>query len=132
MNHLLAALRDPHSVRQLSPAQWDLLVRQTRHANLLGRLYERLCSAGLAADIPRRPRKHLQAGAIMATQQQYSIRREARLLRDALAPYEIPPVSYTHLDVYKRQFLTLPARTTIASKAGSSLARTLMANSRAA
>jgi hypothetical protein len=26
----------------------------------------------------------------MADQQQYSIRREARLLRDALAPYEIP------------------------------------------
>ncbi|MDD2988488.1 MAG: nucleotidyltransferase family protein [Zoogloea sp.] len=90
MNHLLAALRDPHSVRQLSPAQWDLLVRQTRHANLLGRLYERLCAAGLEADIPRRPRNHLQSGAIMATQQQYSIRREARLLRDALAPYEIP------------------------------------------
>lgn len=90
MNHLLAALRDPQSVLQLSPSQWDLLIRQTRHANLLGRLYERLCAAGLEADIPQRPRNHLQSGAIMATQQQYSIRREARLLRDALAPYEIP------------------------------------------
>lgn len=90
MNLLLTALRDPTSIRQLSPINWDLLVRQARHANLLGRLYERLRAAGLESDIPQRPHHHLQSGAIMADQQQYSIRREARLLRDALAPYEIP------------------------------------------
>lgn len=90
MNFVLAALRDPATVRRLSATEWDQLIRQARHANLLGRLYERLRAAGLDTDIPQRPHNHLQSGAIMADQQHYSIRREARLLRDALAAYEIP------------------------------------------
>lgn len=92
MNLVLSVLRQPESIRQLGPSEWDLLIRQCRHANLLGRLYERLRAAGLEAEIPDRPRNHLQSGAFMAEQQQFSIRREARFLREALAPYEIPVI----------------------------------------
>ena len=85
MNLVLSVLRQPESIRQLGPSEWDLLIRQCRHANLLGRLYERLRAAGLEAEIPDRPRNHLQSGAFMAEQQQFSIRREARFLREAQA-----------------------------------------------
>lgn len=90
MSLLLAALLDPPSIRRLAPTEWDLLVRQARHANLLGRLHGRLQRAGVEADIPERPRNHLLSGAIMAEQQHYSIRREACHLRDALASRDIP------------------------------------------
>ncbi|GLT21391.1 hypothetical protein GCM10007933_08430 [Zoogloea oryzae] len=92
MNLLLQAYRDPQSVRRLGPSQWDLLVRQARHANLLGRLYLRLQAAGVEDDIPERPRNHLLSGAQMAGEQRHAIRREARFLREALEPLGIPVI----------------------------------------
>lgn len=90
MSLLLQAYRQPESIHSLNPSQWDLLVRQARHANILGRLYLRLRAAGLEAAIPEQPRNHLIAGATMAGEQRYAIRREARYLREALEPYDIP------------------------------------------
>ena len=92
MNHLLQVWRQPDSIRRLGDAEWDLLVRQTRHANLLGRLYLRLQAAGVEADIPERPRNHLLSGAVMAGEQRHAIRREARFLHEALAPHGIPVI----------------------------------------
>ncbi|WP_374264125.1 nucleotidyltransferase family protein [Zoogloea sp.] len=92
MNLLLGAYRQPDSIRQLGAADWDLLVRQARHANLLGRLFLRLQAAGLEAEIPERPRNHLLSGAVMAGEQRHAIRREARFLREALAPAGIPVI----------------------------------------
>ena len=36
---LITVLKDPAQALQLSSKDWDLLIRQARHANLLGRLY---------------------------------------------------------------------------------------------
>ena len=44
MNLLVSALRQPDSVSTLSPGDWDLLIRQARHASLLGRLGEILAA----------------------------------------------------------------------------------------
>ena len=86
MNLLIQAYRQPESIRRLSPTDWDLLVRQARHANLVGRLFLRLQGAGVEADIPERPHNHLLSGAVMAGEQRHAIRREARFLREALEP----------------------------------------------
>jgi hypothetical protein len=90
MSLLLRILRQPDEARHLSPAEWDLLIRQTRHANLLGRLYHRLKAAGVEADMPERPRNHLLSGAVMAERQHHSIRHEALFLRDGLARAGLP------------------------------------------
>lgn len=90
MSLLVQVFRQPDEIRRLQAHEWDLLVRQARHANLLGRLHHRLLAAGLATEIPRRPANHLLSGAIMAGQQHHSIRREVRFLREALAPAGIP------------------------------------------
>ena len=86
MSLLVQVFRQPDQIRRLQAHEWDLLVRQARHANLLGRLHHRLLAAGLAAEIPRRPANHLLSGADMAGQQHHSIRREVRFLRETLAP----------------------------------------------
>lgn len=74
MSLLLRVLRHADEARHLSPLDWDLLVRQCRHANLLGRLHQRLEAAGVA--MPERARNHLLSGTIMAEQQHHSILRE--------------------------------------------------------
>ena len=75
MSLLLRVLRDIEAARHLSPTEWDLLVRQCRHANLLGRLHLRLEAAGIP--VPERARNHLLSGAIMAEQQTRSAARWA-------------------------------------------------------
>ena len=90
MSLLLRVLRDIEAARHLSPAEWDLLVRQCRHANLLGRLHLRLEAAGIP--VPERARNHLLSGAIMAEQQHHSIRREVGHLRDSLAAIGLPVI----------------------------------------
>ena len=88
MSLLLRVLRHADEARHLSPLDWDLLVRQCRHANLLGRLHQRLEAAGVA--MPERARNHLLSGTIMAEQQHHSILREVGHLRDALSDIGLP------------------------------------------
>jgi len=90
MNLLTDILLQPQGVRTLNEASWDLLVRQARHANLLGRLYHLLQDRQLLADTLPRARSHLQSAAVMADRQHQSVRHEARLLRDTLAEIGLP------------------------------------------
>lgn len=92
MNLLLNTYRRPDSISRLDAGQWDLLVRQARHANLLGRLFLRLQAAGVEDRIPERPHNHLLSGAVMAGEQRHAIRREARYLQEALEPAGIPVI----------------------------------------
>lgn len=92
MNLLLNAYRNPESIGLLDESQWDLLVRQARHANLLGRLFLRLQAAGVEGLIPERPHNHLLSGAVMAGEQGHAIRREARYLQEALGAAGIPVI----------------------------------------
>ena len=89
---LQAALTDPQTVRACSPAQWDLLVRQARRANLLGRLSSTLQGAGLMAAVPDAPRQHLHAADVIARRQSISVQWEVQCIRQTLAACGAPVV----------------------------------------
>jgi len=92
VTRLLAVLKDPTSVRGLDAASWDILVRQARHANLLGRLYKLLEKSGELEGVPERPRNHLLSGSRMADRQHLSIKYETSLLRETLNARGIPVI----------------------------------------
>ena len=89
---LQAVLTDPPSIRACTPAQWDLLVRQARRANLLARLSSTLQGAGLMAAVPEAPRQHLLAADVIARRQSISVRWELQCIRQALAASGVPVV----------------------------------------
>ena len=89
---LQAALTDPQSVTSCTPAQWDLLVRQARRANLLGRLSSTLQGAGLMAAVPEAPRQHFHAADVIVRRQSISVRWELQCIRQALAASGAPVV----------------------------------------
>jgi len=90
MSLLRQVLLDSHRIAALSAVEWDLLVRQARHANLLGRLYRRLQAADLLAQVPERPLHHMESAAVMADRQHMLVRYEIRFLRDTLAGLGLP------------------------------------------
>ncbi len=81
-------LRDAGAARELPLTAWDVLVRQARHANLLGRLHHQLADAGV--HVPERPARHLQSAATMAARQHLSVRYEVAQLQRVLAPLQAP------------------------------------------
>jgi hypothetical protein len=89
---LQAALTDPWTIRNCSPAQWDLLVRQARRANLLGRLSCTLQRAGLMDAVPEAPRQHLHAADVIARRQSISVAWEVQCIRETLAACGAPIV----------------------------------------
>jgi len=87
---LLQIWLQPDACRQLDERSWDLLVRQARHANLLGRLYFVFEQQGLLEAVHPRARAHMQSAATMAARQHQAMLREARILRDTLAALGLP------------------------------------------
>ena len=87
---LISILNDPAQVRQLTPVEWDLLIRQARHANLLGRLYRLLEQSEEHAGIPERPHNHLYSGSIMADRQHLSIKYEVGFLHETFSRRGLP------------------------------------------
>jgi len=87
---LTRLLRNPERHVELDQASWDLLIRQARHANLLGRLAWIFDEAGLFSDIPERPRNHLNSIATLAARQHLALQHEVKLLKEALAPCDMP------------------------------------------
>ena len=87
-----SALTDPQSVAACSPAQWDLLVRQARRANLLGHLSSTLRRAGLIEAVPAGPRQHLHAADVIARRQSVSVRWEVQCIGQTLAGCGAPVV----------------------------------------
>ncbi|RZJ13308.1 MAG: hypothetical protein EOP39_01480 [Rubrivivax sp.] len=87
---LTRSLRDGRVAQGLTMPEWDVLVRQARHANLLGRLHHHLASAGV--EVPERPARHLQSAATMAARQHLSVRYEVAALLNVLQPLQVPLV----------------------------------------
>jgi hypothetical protein len=81
---LLQTLRDPQRVSRLSPAEWDLLIRQARAAGLLGRLAAQIEQHGLAAQVPAAVRRHLTAVLSIADKQRSAVLWEVEHLSRAL------------------------------------------------
>jgi hypothetical protein len=89
---VIQALLDPESLASLRPVEWDLLVRQARRANLLGRLALLLDERGLAESIYPAARPHFASGAAMARRQDIAIRWEVQCIREALDRAGVPLV----------------------------------------
>lgn len=85
---LTRVLRDGRAAGELTLPDWDLLVRQARHANLLGRLHHHLAGHGVC--VPERPAQHLQSAATMAARQHLSVRYEVAQLQRVLRPLREP------------------------------------------
>lgn len=83
-------LAPAEAARLLSPADWDLLIRQARRANLIARLATAL-EPQLDA-LPPAPARHLRAALLIARRQRIATRWEAECIRRALGPLGIQPI----------------------------------------
>jgi hypothetical protein len=79
-------LTDPQSLARLTLRDWDLLIRQGRNAEVLGRLHALLEERALLQDVPAAPRNHLQAARVVASSQERVIRWEVHCIERALLP----------------------------------------------
>ncbi len=86
------ALRQIGDLPQWSLAEWELLVRQARQADLLARIAVELERLGLVDRVPSEPRSHLDAARLVANAQHAEIQREVRHLWLALARVSVPLV----------------------------------------
>jgi len=76
--------RDPATLAALSLADWDLLIRQGRAADLLGQIAH-ACELGCGwMNIPWQPRRHLQSAALLAARQRRELVWEVEKIREAL------------------------------------------------
>jgi hypothetical protein len=101
---LARLLREPASMARLTPAEWDVLLRQARHASLLARLEALARDAGVLEAAPARVRTRLESARIDVEQQQRLIRWEVTRLRRVLAPLRVPVVllkgaAYLHAEL---------------------------------
>lgn len=89
---LTACYRNIERLAELSLVEWDLLVRQGRRAQLLGRLAARLSDAGLSDAIPERPMSHLQAVLTASDRVNAVARWEIGQVAQALEALAVPVV----------------------------------------
>jgi len=87
---LLQALRQPDALKQLSLADWDLLLRQARHANLLGHLCASLDKRNLMEHVPPQPQQYLDSARAISERHTSAVQWEVSLIRKALAKSGIP------------------------------------------
>lgn len=89
---LLDALHRPASLSKLSLANWDLLIRQGRRADVLARVGERARLHGLWDALPPQPRLHLESAMKLAQRQHVELRHEVQAIARALEPVGEPVV----------------------------------------
>lgn len=89
---LLAALHHPTGLADLSDAQWDLLIRQGRRADVLARIGEHAWLHGAWDAVPAQPRRHLESAMKLAERQHVELGHEVRAIARALEPVGEPAV----------------------------------------
>jgi hypothetical protein len=89
---ILQAFLHPQSLSRLAPEQWDLLVRQARRANVLGKLAVDLEARAVIDQTLPAARPHLLSAAAVAHQQGRAIQWEVRCIQEALRPTGVPIV----------------------------------------
>lgn len=82
---IVRTLRAPKSIATLSLADWDLLVRQARRANLLAQLQSLLEQRHLLSLVPQQPRQHLVWAATVAIRHAQAVQAEVAHIGKALA-----------------------------------------------
>src|SRR5579872_3326234 len=86
------ALRRLRSGRWGGELNWDLLIRQARHAGLLARLAIALDEMGLLATLPSQPQQHLLAERLVADKLMRDVRWEVSCIKAALRSTGAPIV----------------------------------------
>ena len=89
---LVAALKQPTSMRTLSPGEWDLLIRQARQADLLARIGSGAQNEGHWDELPLAPRRHLGSAMGLAERQHTELRYEVVEIARALESVGLPAV----------------------------------------
>lgn len=89
---LISSMQNPSDLVGLNDSEWDLLIRQARAADLLGRMATTYMKEGVLDRVPGQPRMHIASAAKMAERQQREIRWEVEQIRDALASSGLPVV----------------------------------------
>jgi len=87
---ILQAFRQPDALTSLSLADWDLLLRQARRANLLSSIRALLDERGLIGQVPPQPREHLEWSRAMSERHSQAVYREVTLIRKALEKVGVP------------------------------------------
>jgi hypothetical protein len=90
LDQLTPVLRQPERLAALGLADWDLLLRQARRADLLPRLCMLLMEQGRLDTVPERPRTHLLAAKVVADKHAQQVRWEISRVRRALAATGLP------------------------------------------
>jgi hypothetical protein len=85
-------LRQPQTAASLGLAEWDILIRQARHADLLARIYAMLLEHGLIDSIPVKPLAHLESADTVVKRHAQAIRWEVCSLGKALATIGLPVI----------------------------------------
>ena len=91
---LLARLwTDPtHWWAALPPNEWETLLGQARQARLQARLARYFLDRGRMAEVPERPRHHLESALRLAERQHHEVLWEIDCIRRALASVDTPVV----------------------------------------
>jgi hypothetical protein len=89
---IVRALRQPDAMPSLSLADWDLLVRQAREADLLAHICSVVEAHGLLDQIPPQAREHLEWSRAIAERHIEAVRWEVELIRKALKKVNVPVI----------------------------------------
>ncbi|MGZ5790424.1 MAG: nucleotidyltransferase domain-containing protein [Burkholderiaceae bacterium] len=89
---IIQALRHPDAMSSFSLADWDLLVRQAREAELLARISAVIHQQGLFEQSPPQAREHLEWSRIVAERHIEAVQWEVELIRRALAAVGVPVI----------------------------------------
>ena len=87
---ILQVFRDPVSFLSRPLGDWDILLRQARSFNLLGRLASLFQQQSLLDRVPGQPREHLLWDLVRAERYVLAVRSEVDYIREALARVGIP------------------------------------------
>jgi len=89
-DRLTPLLRQSAELLEWGDADWDLAIRQARHAGLVASIEARLRACDMLPDVPDPPRAHLEAARVLAEKHRVDVAREIRAIADALAPLGVP------------------------------------------
>lgn len=91
-NLVTEIIRAPEQSRRYSLVEWDMLIRQARFSELLGRIAVILQRGGLLEAVPTQPRVHLESALCVVDKHAQVVRFEVAKIAQALAPLNVPIV----------------------------------------
>jgi len=83
---------DIYIIKTLSLSEWDLLIRQARRGDVLGRLAISLEENNLISDVPDKPLCHLMAAKVISDKHEQIMKWEIKCIHDVLKNTNIPYV----------------------------------------